>query len=89
MTVDQIKAKLKEHLSRFPGDVGLTKLLATFANDYGMLCDFKMIYSMLEELKVSCDIDIVRNPAFTEKGKPSAFWEESKDKKIIIRRRKP
>jgi three-Cys-motif partner protein len=89
MTVDQIKVKLKEHLSRFIGDVGLTKLLATFANDYGMLCDFKMIYSMLEELKVSCDIDIVRNPAFTEKGKPSAFWEESKDKKIIIRRRKP
>jgi len=50
MTVDQIKVKLKEHLSRFIGDVGLTKLLATFANDYGMLCDFKMIYSMLEEL---------------------------------------
>lgn len=69
--------------------VGLTKLLATFVNDYGMLCDFKMIYTMLEELKEGGDIDIVRTPAFTEMGKPSAFWEESKDKKIIIRRRKP
>jgi len=86
MTVDEIKTKLKEHLSRFPSDVGITRLLATFVNDYGLLCEFKMIYTMLEELKSCGMIDIVRNPAVTKTGKPSTFWEESKDKKIVIRR---
>lgn len=86
MTADEIKAKLKEHLSRLPYEVGLTKLLATFVNDYGLLCEFKMIYTMLEEFKGCGMINIDRTPAFTKNGKPSAFWEESKEKKIILRR---
>ena len=89
MTIDQIKATLNEHLSRVPGEVGLRKFLATFVNDYGLLCEFKMIYTVLEELNTCGMIDIERSPAFTETGKPSTFWEEIKDKKIIIRRRKP
>lgn len=89
MTVDQIKTKLKEHLSWLRGDVGLTKLLATFVNNYGLLCEFKMIYIMLEELKDCGMIDILRIPPFTPTGKQSMFWEESKDKKIVIRRRRP
>ncbi len=89
MTTDQIKATLNEHLLRFPGEVGLRKFLATFVNDYGLLCEFKMIYTILEELNACGTIDIERVPALTETGKPSTFWEENKDKKIIIRGRKP
>lgn len=89
MTTDQIKETLNEHLSRFPGEVGLRKFLASFVNDYGLLCEFKMIYDILEELNTCGMIDINRVPAFTETGKPSMFWEEIKNKKIIIRRRKP
>jgi three-Cys-motif partner protein len=89
MTADQIKAKLKEHLFRLHGDACLTKLLANFVNNYGLLCEFKMIYTILEELKGCGMIDIIRIPDVTPTGKPSAFWEESKDKKIVIRRSRP
>jgi len=89
LSVDEIKSKLKEHLLRFPGEVGLTKLLATFVNDYGLLCEFKMIYTMLDELKNDGAIDIIRIPALTLYGKPRTFWEENKDQKVIIRRCKP
>ncbi|MCL4441002.1 MAG: three-Cys-motif partner protein TcmP [Firmicutes bacterium] len=89
VTTDEIKAKLKEHLARFSGDVRITTLLATFVNDYGLLCQFRMIYDILEEMKSCGMIDIERTPAVTITGKQSAFWEETKGKQIVIRRIKP
>jgi three-Cys-motif partner protein len=44
----EISVKLKGHIARLPKEVGLTKLLATFVNDYGLLCDFSMIHDILE-----------------------------------------
>lgn len=77
LTVDEIAAKVKEHLMRFVGDIGITKLLATFVNDCGLLCEFNMIYDILDDLGSQGFIQIVRDPAFTPKrGKPSEFWEE-------------
>ncbi len=90
LTVEDIEVKLKEHLMRFSGDVGITRLLATFVNDYGLLCEFKMIYDILDNLKHQGMIDIVRNPAFTQSRlQPSAFWEETKVKSVTIRRSRP
>lgn len=86
MTIDSIKEKLKEHLAKFENDIGLTEFLATFLNDYGLLCEFKVLYALLDELKGSKYIGILRTPPFTEKGKPTVFWEETKEKKIIIRK---
>ena len=87
LTVDDISAKLKEHLSHFNGDIGITKLLATFVNDYGLLCEFDMIYDILSDLKDQGLIDIIRNPAFTQsRNQPSAFWNETKDKSVTIRK---
>lgn len=88
VTTDEIKVKLKEHLLRFSGDVRITKLMATFVNDYGLLCEFKMIYTILDELKNSGFIDIERVPAINMRGQ-STFWEETKDKQVVIRRHKP
>ena len=90
LTVEEIAAKLKEHLMRSSSDIGITRLLATFVNDYGLLCDFNMIYDILDDLKCQGVIEIIRNPAFTEKRlQPSTFWEEKKDKSVTIRRSKP
>jgi hypothetical protein len=87
LTVDEIAANVKEHLSRFTGDIGITRLLATFANDYGLLCEFKMIYDILDDLNCQGVIEIIRDPAFTpSRLQPSAFWEEKKDKSVTIRR---
>lgn len=88
LSLDEIKEKMKDHLKGFNNNVSITRFLATFVNDYGLLCEFKMIYNILEELKSCGIIDIERTPAFTSIGKQSAFWEESKGKQIIIRRLK-
>lgn len=89
LTVEDISAMLKEHLTRFEGDVGITRFMATFVNDYGLLCEFNMIYDILEDLARQGLLNIVRDPAFTlKKGKPSEFWEEKKGQSVTIRRRR-
>lgn len=89
LTAEHIKAMLLEHLATFSGDVGLTKLLATFVNTYGLLCEFSMIYTLLDELKNNGLIEITRTPATTKAGKDSAFWQEGNGKTVIIRRSRP
>lgn len=86
MSASEIQTKLKKHLLSFRSDVGLTKFLATFVNDYGLLCDFNMIHNMLDEMKRTGIIDIIRDPALTQYGKPRTFWEEKKGQTITIRR---
>jgi hypothetical protein len=86
LSKDEISGKLKGHIARLPKEVGLTKFLATFVNDYGLLCDFSMIHDILEDMKGNGAIDIVRDPALTQNGKPRTFWEEKRDQTITIRR---
>ena len=87
LTVENIAEMLKEHLGRYEGDVRIKKFLATFVNDYGLLCEFKMIYDILEDFKRQGLIDIIRNPAVTlKKGEPSEFWEEKNGQSVTIRR---
>jgi three-Cys-motif partner protein len=83
---DDIAAKLEQHISGFPREVGLKRLLATFVNDQGLLCDFNMIHGILDEMRDSGTIEIIRNPALTQSGNPRTFWEEKKDQTITIRR---
>ena len=86
MSASEIQTKLKEHLTNFCSDIGLTKFLATFVNNYGLLCDFNMIHNMLDEMKRTGIIEIIRDPALTQNGKPRTFWEEKKGQTITIRR---
>lgn len=86
ITAEEIRDKMLLHISRFSSGVNITKLLATFVNDHGLICEFKMIYIMLDELKSKGIIDIVRNPALTKHGHQRTFWEENKEQKIIIRK---
>jgi three-Cys-motif partner protein len=86
VTSEQIKKKLLEHISRFTGDVGITAFLATFVNDYGLLCEFRMIYTSLDEIESDGQIKIIRDPALTMNGKPRTFWEENKKQSVTIRR---
>jgi hypothetical protein len=89
VTIKEIENKMREHLMRYQGDISITKLMATFVNDYGLLCEFNIVYNILEELKQQGLIEIIRLPAYTKKtGKPSSFWEEKKDKSVTIRRSK-
>lgn len=85
---DEIADMVEKHISTFPADVRITKFLASFVNEYGIVCEFKMIYDILDELRLSGKIDIVRVPKLTSSGKPTAFWEEKKGQQITIRRTK-
>jgi hypothetical protein len=88
MTLDEIKGKVAEHIASLTAEIGITRLLASFVNEYGLLCEFKTIHTILEELAKEGSIEIVRIPPITdETKKPSTFWEEKRDKKVIIRRR--
>jgi hypothetical protein len=78
----EISVKLKGHIARLPQDVRLTKLLATFVNDYGLLCDFNMIHDILGDMKSSGTIDIIRDPALTKNGQPRAFRERRMVKRL-------
>lgn len=87
MSIDEIKKLLIEHLTPVTGDIGLKKLLSGFVNEYGLLCDFKMLHSILGNLQQCNIIDIIRIPATTSTGKPSTFWEEKGSQQVTIRRK--
>ena len=87
MSREQIKSKVKDHLLHQTSTIGIKRFLATFVNDYGLLCEFSMIYEILGELQIERVADITREPPFTPKtGRPSAFWEEKGDHKVYIGR---
>jgi three-Cys-motif partner protein len=85
VSTNEISAMLKKKILSFNNEFSLTKLLAEFMNEYGIVCDFKVVQLLLDDFKEKGIIDIVRNPAFTKTEKPTVFWEERKNKKITIR----
>lgn len=87
ITIDQIKKLLSGYLAGVDGEVGLKKLLAGFSNEHGLLCEFSMLHSILENMKQHGAIEIIRTPATTPTGKPSAFWEEKGKNRVTIRRK--
>lgn len=91
ITEDEIKNKVIEHLNNLPTEIRLTKLIASFVNEYGLLCEFKVIHNILQELSVEGKIEIIRTPNMTKNNKPTTFWEEKESERrtIKIRRLKP
>lgn len=87
MTIDQIGKLLVDYLAGVEGEVGLKKLLAGFINEYGLLCEFSMLHSILGDLGQRGVIDIIRTPAITETGKPTVFWTEKGAQRVSIRRK--
>ena len=85
ITQEEIKEKLKSCISSFDSAVHLTTLLATFVNDYGVLCEFKMLYDILQKLNDEKEITITRIPSIGKNGNPLTFWDEKGDHQIIIR----
>lgn len=88
VTKDEIREKIRECLQNSKSEINITKFLAVFVNEYGIICDFKAIYDILKEFETCGHINVIRYPEKTLKGKPSSFWEENKDHKVIIRRTK-
>jgi len=83
-TREEIAEKIREHIVHGSERVGITKFLASFVNEYGLLCEFKMVHDILEELQTEGVIKILRNPSVTDSGRPSSFWEEKKGCAVTI-----
>lgn len=86
LTRKQIEQLVSECMDMFPGEVSITKFVATFVNRYGLVCEFKMIYGILTEMENAGKIEIRRNPPYTTNNRISAFWEENKGHSVFIRR---
>lgn len=87
ITIEEIKLLLVNHLKKLQGEIGLRKLLAGFVNEHGLLCEFSMLHEILEDLKRQGRIDITRAPATASTGKSLHFWQETKGRRITIRRK--
>jgi len=85
VTKDEIKDKIRVFLKNAKGDLRIKKFLAGFCNEYGLLCDFKMMHEILEQMDTAEELEIVRNPATNSRGK-SRFWDEKNGQTITIRR---
>jgi hypothetical protein len=67
----------------------LNPLLADFVNEYGVLCEFKLIQAILADLENAGEIAIDRVPATNQRG-VSAFWGDGKkDHTVTLRRLQP
>jgi len=87
MTDDEVCTLLWEFIQKLPDcEIRIKKLIATFFNTCGLLCDFKMIQNLLDRLQYNNKIEIIRNPQTKLDGKPRVFWDEKKGKTITIRR---
>lgn len=85
-TKPEIEAKIKYALDKYRGGISITKFIANFVNEFGLICDFRMIYDIMEELSAVGYISIERDPAKTKTGRNSRFWEEKKNQSVTVRR---
>ncbi len=86
-----LECRVRDLLSRTTEFTRLNKFLADFYNEYGVLCDLSRLSSgrsgsILKTFEKSGEIQVVRKPAVTEKGKPSKFWQESKGNTLMLKR---
>ncbi len=86
---EEVKQKVQDSIEKVGTDMGITRFIAAFVNDNGLICNFDLIYEILKEFEQERKIWIDRNPAFSERAKrPSTFMTEDKNKTVTIRRLK-
>lgn len=86
ITKSEAEERLRNFLSNKPQLISITKLLAEFVNDNGLICDFKLIHDILAEWQNNGVVDIIRNPSQTKTGTVSKFWDEKGSQTVTIRR---
>lgn len=85
LTREQVVRMVSDCMKGFSGEIKITKFIAAFVNEYGLICPFNMIYDILSEMQSSNSIVIRRVPAFRRNNRPTTFWEEDKDHSVYIR----
>jgi len=85
---EDIKRKVIHLVSTYSGFIRLNSMLGDFYNKYGPICLTKVVKDVCRDLENNGDIDVQRNPAFTEiTGQPTKFFADEKMKKTELRLR--
>lgn len=87
MAIGEVKKLLAAYLAKTKEEIGVKKLLAGFYGEHGLLCDFKMLYSILGEMEQHGIIDVMRSPTTSPTGKPTTFLTEKGAQRVFIRRK--
>jgi len=80
-----IEGKVIEHFSQLKNWISLNEALATFFINHGAVCSTSIVKNFIKRLEKDNQIEIIRNPATTKRGKPSTFMDEGKGKTITVR----
>ncbi len=83
--INKIYQMVIEHFSRCNNWIGLSESLAMFFMLHGPICKTGDVTRILKTLEQDNRIEIMRNPARTEKGHLSTFMTEDKGKTIFVR----
>jgi three-Cys-motif partner protein len=87
ISMDDVIDKLKRHLSQYTNDIRITQMIADFYTENGLLCELSMLHDALERLETENYVKVIRYPLLTKKTKkPTTFWEENDNHKVLIRR---
>lgn len=85
MDEDDIEQKAIEHFSKYEELVSLHDALAMFFVNYGPICSTGELKKILKRLEENGQLLLLRVPAFTSRGKKTAFMTEGKGQKISVR----
>lgn len=88
---ETLNEKVLELLSNTFGWINLNKFLASFYNEYGVLCPSSRLScrkkgSILKTLEKDGTIIVERTPVLTAEGKPSIFWQEGHGRTLLLKR---
>ena len=86
VTKKEVEEKVETFIANMKMEMRITEFIAEFMSEHGLLCDFKMLYDILDTMRNRGIIQIVRNPELTQNGTPRNFWEEKSNQTVTIRR---
>lgn len=82
---EDIEKKAIEHLLHLKNRISLYETLAAFFIKHGAICPTSTVKKIIKKLEKENRVEVIRNPATTDKGKPTTFMDEGKGKTITVR----
>ena len=80
---DSIRQKVVAYYSQIFEWTMLSKSMAQFFMKHGPICKTKDVKDALKDLEEMGKLQVQREPAFTETGRPSKFMEEKANKQKV------
>lgn len=87
VNINEIRTRLKTHLSKYKTNTKLNIILAEFFTNNGILCPSGDVKKILKEFETNGNIEVTRKPALTKTGKPTTFFTQNSDQTIMVRRK--